>query len=82
LGEGNPVSLDSCHIPDVRHGVSVCGTESPAIKSLDHFAGLRIGVRPRAGTGGTYVPEIFKILGITADIASEDRTNGLADGRR
>ena len=54
----------------------------PAIKSLDDFAGLRIGVRPRAGTGSTYVPEIFKILGITADIASEDRTNGLADGRR
>lgn len=33
-----------------------------AIKSLDDFAGLRIGVGPRAGTGGTYVPEIFKIL--------------------
>jgi TRAP transporter TAXI family solute receptor len=37
-----------------------------AIKSLTDFAGLRIGVGPRAGTGGTYVPEIFKILEIPA----------------
>jgi len=39
-----------------------------AIKSLDDFAALRIGVGPRAGTGGTHVPEIFKLLGIAADI--------------
>lgn len=38
------------------------------IKSLDQFMGLRIGVGPRAGTGGTYVPEIFKLLGIASDI--------------
>ena len=38
------------------------------IKSLDQFTGLRIGVGPRAGTGGTYVPEIFKLLGIASDI--------------
>jgi hypothetical protein len=40
----------------------------PGIKSLDQFAGLRIGVGPRAGTGGIYLPEIFKALGITASI--------------
>jgi hypothetical protein len=39
-----------------------------AIKSLDDLAGLRIGVGPRAGTGGTYVPEIFKLLGIAVDL--------------
>ena len=39
-----------------------------AIKSLDDLAGLRIGVGPRAGTSGTYVPEIFKLLGIAVDI--------------
>jgi hypothetical protein len=39
-----------------------------AIKSLVDFGGLRIGVGPRAGTAGTYVPEIFNLLGISADI--------------
>src|SRR5260370_7135370 len=39
-----------------------------AIKSLDDLAGLRIGVGPRAGTSGTYVPEILKLLGIATDI--------------
>jgi hypothetical protein len=39
-----------------------------AVKSLIDFAGLRIGVGPRAGTGGTYVPEIFRVLGISASI--------------
>jgi TRAP transporter TAXI family solute receptor len=38
------------------------------IKSLDQFGGLRIGVGPRAGTGGTYLPEIFKALAIPASI--------------
>jgi TRAP transporter TAXI family solute receptor len=55
-----------------------------AIKSLDDFAGLRIGVGPRAGTGGTYVPEIFKILGIAADIrfgAIEQMAAQMADGK-
>jgi TRAP transporter TAXI family solute receptor len=54
-----------------------------AIKSLDDFTGLRIGVGPRAGTGGTYVPEIFKVLGITADIrfgAIEQMASQLANG--
>ena len=55
-----------------------------AIKSLDDFAGLRIGVGPRAGTGGTYVPEIFKILGIAADIrfgAVEQMASQMANGK-
>jgi TRAP transporter TAXI family solute receptor len=39
-----------------------------AINWLDDMAGLRIGVGPRAGTGGAYVPEIFKNLGINASI--------------
>src|SRR5499433_3624899 len=42
-----------------------------AIKSLDDFAGLRIGVGPRAGTGGTYVPEIFKSLASPPTFALE-----------
>jgi uncharacterized protein len=54
------------------------------IKSLDDFAGLRIGVGPRAGTSGTYVPEIFKLLGIAADIrfgAIEQLASQMADGK-
>src|SRR6266446_4496681 len=35
---------------------------------LDDFAGLRIGAGPRAGTGGTYVPEILNALGIKASV--------------
>ena len=38
------------------------------IKSLDQFAGLLIGVGPRAGTGGTYLPKIFKALAIPVSI--------------
>jgi uncharacterized protein len=55
-----------------------------AIKSLDDFAGLRIGVGPRAGTGGTYAPEIFKTLGIAADIrfgAIEQMASHMANGK-
>jgi uncharacterized protein len=37
-----------------------------AAKSLDDFAGLRIGGGPRGGTSGTYVERIFKVLGIPA----------------
>jgi TRAP transporter TAXI family solute receptor len=36
------------------------------ITSLKELAGLRVGAGPRAGTGGSYVPEILKVLGITA----------------
>ena len=35
---------------------------------LDDFSGLRVGAGPRAGTGGTYVPEILNALGIKASI--------------
>jgi uncharacterized protein len=35
---------------------------------LNDLAGQRIGVGPRAGTGGTYVPAIFKSLDIAASI--------------
>jgi TRAP transporter TAXI family solute receptor len=38
------------------------------INWLEDFAGLRIGVGPRAGTGGTYVPPIFKALDINASV--------------
>jgi TRAP transporter TAXI family solute receptor len=40
------------------------------IKSLKELAGLRVGTGPRAGTSGTYVPEIFKVLGIQAQVRS------------
>jgi len=55
-----------------------------AIKSLTDLAGLRVGVGPRAGTAGTYVPKIFKLLGITAEIrfgAVEHMTSELATGK-
>ena len=55
-----------------------------AITSLDDFGGLRIGVGPRAGTGGTYVPEIFNLLGISADIrfgAIEHMASQLTGGK-
>lgn len=35
---------------------------------LDDFTGLRVGVGPRAGTGGAYVPAIFKALGINIQV--------------
>jgi TRAP transporter TAXI family solute receptor len=44
------------------------GAKRLHIKSLEDFAGLRVGVGPRAGTGGTYVPEIFKALDINVSI--------------
>jgi uncharacterized protein len=39
-----------------------------AAKSLDNFAGLRIGGGPRGGTSGAYVAQVFKILGIPARV--------------
>jgi TRAP transporter TAXI family solute receptor len=35
---------------------------------LDDFSSLRIGVGPRAGTGGAYVPAVFKSLGINVQV--------------
>jgi uncharacterized protein len=37
------------------------------ITSIDQLADKRVGVGPRAGTGGTYIPTIFKLLGIPAE---------------
>src|SRR6516165_4506511 len=37
-----------------------------AAKSLDNFTGLPIGGGPRGGTSGSYVEQIFKVLGIPA----------------
>jgi TRAP transporter TAXI family solute receptor len=44
---------------------------------------LDIGVGPHAGTGGTYVPEVLKALGLSARIgygSIEDMTGGLNSG--
>jgi uncharacterized protein len=44
---------------------------------------LDVGVGPRAGTGGTYVPEVLKALGLSARIgygSIEEMTKGLASG--
>jgi TRAP transporter TAXI family solute receptor len=38
------------------------------LKSLKELAALRVGAGPRAGTSGTYVPEVFKALGIPAHV--------------
>ena len=38
------------------------------ISTMAQLDGKRIGVGPRAGTGGTYIPEILKVLGISAQI--------------
>jgi TRAP transporter TAXI family solute receptor len=37
-----------------------------AAKALDDLKGLRVGGGPRGGTSGTYVEQVFKILGIPA----------------
>src|SRR6266851_6501595 len=47
-------------------------TEAPPRSGITALAELdkkRIGVGPRAGTGGTYVPAILKVLGISAEIS-------------
>jgi len=51
--------------------------------SLSGFAEKRIGVGPKAGTAGTYFPEIFKALGIPAVLrfgAYEDLFQQVASG--
>ncbi len=53
------------------------------INWLDDLAGLRIGAGPRAGTGGTYVPEILKALDIKAVVrygAQDSMASQLAAG--
>lgn len=39
--------------------------KSVEIKSLDQLDGKRVGVGPRAGTGGTYLPPMFNALAIS-----------------
>jgi uncharacterized protein len=41
-------------------------SETSTVAQLNH---KNIGVGPRAGTGGTYIPEILKVLGISAEIS-------------
>jgi uncharacterized protein len=84
LGEGDPVSRDACHIPDVRHRVSVRGAQAPCDQVARRFRRLANRRRSPRGYGGTYVPEIFKILGIAADIrfgAVEQMAAQMADGK-
>jgi uncharacterized protein len=53
------------------------------ITSLAQLDKKRIGVGPKAGTGGTYVPAILKVLGISAQIrygALEDAATDLSAG--
>jgi uncharacterized protein len=51
--------------------------------SLEGFAGKRIGVGPKAANSGTYVPMLFKTLGIAAVLrngAIEDMAHQVASG--
>jgi TRAP transporter TAXI family solute receptor len=53
------------------------------INWLDDFSGRRIGIGPRAGTGGAYVPAIFKALDINASFrygAQDSMASQLAAG--
>jgi TRAP transporter TAXI family solute receptor len=57
---------------------------SSGISSLAQLKDRRIGAGPRAGTGGTYVPEIMKVLGIPVQVAYgsfADLTTELVAGR-
>jgi uncharacterized protein len=40
------------------------------IATLAQLDKKRIGVGPRAGTGGTYIPAVLKVLGISAEIGN------------
>jgi TRAP transporter TAXI family solute receptor len=40
------------------------------ITTLAQIDKKRVGVGPKAGTGGTYIPEIMKVLGISAEISN------------
>ena len=53
------------------------------ITALAQLDKKRIGVGPKAGTGGTYVPAILKVLGISAEISYgslDDAAAGLSAG--
>ncbi len=58
--------------------------KSANIASVPDLAGKRIGVGPKAGTGGVYWPRWFKALGISASFqfgGAGDQGDQLADGR-
>ena len=38
------------------------------ITTLEQLNNKQVGIGPRAGTGGTYIPELMKVLGISAEI--------------
>jgi hypothetical protein len=40
------------------------------ITTIEQLNDKRVGVGPRAGTGGTYIPEVMKVLGISAEISN------------
>jgi uncharacterized protein len=46
--------------------------EASAIRSLADLSGKRIGVGPRQGTGGTYMPSVFKALKLDPVLAYGD----------
>ncbi len=51
------------------------------LQLLDHKV---VGVGPRAGTGGTYIPDIMKLLGVAAEIkfgSIDDQASELLAGR-
>lgn len=54
------------------------------ITTLAQFDGKRIGIGPRAGTGGTYTPAILKVLGVSAQIkfgSLSDMADELLNGK-
>lgn len=58
-------------------------TERSGIKSVADLAGKRVGVGPRAGTPGTYLPLMLDALGIEATIrngGASDMAGQLGDG--
>lgn len=54
------------------------------ISTVAQFSNKNVGVGPRAGTGGTYSPEVFKTLGMSVRIENgswADLATALQDGR-
>jgi hypothetical protein len=44
--------------------------QKSGITAIDQLNGKRVGDGPRAGTGGTYIPVVVKLLGISAQITT------------
>jgi TRAP transporter TAXI family solute receptor len=59
-------------------------TQASGIKSVAELAGKNVGVGPRAGTPGTYIPEMFTALGIKVGAirngGASDMASQLGDG--